>query len=426
MSLMDTLKVPNFADLDFNIVEDIGDGEVFIKQLASAAYAIRPPVDPVVLVPNPFISESRAEAGGPSIIPGGGCQSSVSSDNCLFWVPSGRCCGGDGNGGCGVTSKGEGKVVSFTGTVLGSSLGPDCFLEDNEDQVSYLPSSWFGPKVMTFFRYADVFSYEIEVDPAMAEDKFVPDWEVKNKDSLIDALTTKMFLFGINIPIDHSWSRRMKSQELGSTVFANQAQSNVHVVELYHRWVEAESQTPDIDMKVAQLSKDLIVHQEKIKSLSAQNQSAQAAAASATEERDKIAVELAGFVATLKENDEAHNEVLAKTEESLTQLRSAYDRMLKGEADLKAKMEVMEKDHRAEVKDLKLEIVDLNKRMDELRSTKVWLLTESAQLLAKHVHKGPEMTQDVATLNNAMSAVELNVGVHGGVRTRFKEENPLW
>ncbi|MFS7911146.1 hypothetical protein Hanom_Chr02g00114591 [Helianthus anomalus] len=66
-------------------------------------------------------------------------------------------------------------AVTSKGTILGSSLGPDCFLKDEEDQVSSLPSSWFGPEVMTFFRYIDVFSDEMEVDPATAEEKFVPD-----------------------------------------------------------------------------------------------------------------------------------------------------------------------------------------------------------------------------------------------------------
>ncbi|KAF5817260.1 hypothetical protein HanXRQr2_Chr02g0050831 [Helianthus annuus] len=68
-----------------------------------------------------------------------------------------------------VTCKGEENVVSFSGTVLGSSLGLDCFLQDNEDQVSSLSSSWFGPEVMTFFWYADVFSDEMEVDLATTE-----------------------------------------------------------------------------------------------------------------------------------------------------------------------------------------------------------------------------------------------------------------
>ncbi|KAJ0580096.1 hypothetical protein HanHA300_Chr04g0125331 [Helianthus annuus] len=46
-----------------------------------------------------------------------------------------------------VSSKGEGKtqgdvkVVTFPGTILDSYLGPHCFLDDGEDQVSSLPPS---------------------------------------------------------------------------------------------------------------------------------------------------------------------------------------------------------------------------------------------------------------------------------------------
>ncbi|MFS7923475.1 hypothetical protein Hanom_Chr03g00261131 [Helianthus anomalus] len=55
-----------------------------------------------------------------------------------------------------ILSKGDGeaqggeKVVTFSGTILDSSLGPDCFIDDEEDQVSSLPPSWFGPG-MSFF-----------------------------------------------------------------------------------------------------------------------------------------------------------------------------------------------------------------------------------------------------------------------------------
>ncbi|KAJ0793016.1 hypothetical protein HanOQP8_Chr01g0024911 [Helianthus annuus] len=78
------------------------------------------------------------------------------------------------------TSKGDGKthgepkVVTFSCMILDSSLGPDCFIDDEEDQVSSLPPSWFGPELMSFFRYADVFSDDMEIDPATADEKFVP------------------------------------------------------------------------------------------------------------------------------------------------------------------------------------------------------------------------------------------------------------
>ncbi|KAM0067535.1 hypothetical protein Hdeb2414_s0002g00062401 [Helianthus debilis subsp. tardiflorus] len=78
--------------------------------------------------------------------------------------------------------RGEPKVVTFSGTNLDSSLGPDRFIDDEEDQVSSLPSSLFGPELMSFFRYADVFSDDMEIDPATDEEKFVPDWDIRNKD----------------------------------------------------------------------------------------------------------------------------------------------------------------------------------------------------------------------------------------------------
>ncbi|KAJ0814733.1 hypothetical protein HanPSC8_Chr17g0789261 [Helianthus annuus] len=208
-----------------------------------------------------------------------------------------------------ITSKGDGKthgeqkVVTFSGTNLGSSLGPDRFIDGEEDQVSSLPPSWFGPELMSFFRYADVFSDDMEIDPATAEEKFVPDWDIRNKDSVMDELVARTLLFNISTPHDNARSRRMKNQDLGAMVLSNQAQSNIFVTGLYRRWVEAESvrenleketlslkrkiqKTPDAEKKIAQLTQDLRSQQEKIKSLTTQNQSSQAAAASAAEDRD--------------------------------------------------------------------------------------------------------------------------------------------
>ncbi|KAJ0734162.1 hypothetical protein HanPI659440_Chr11g0416721 [Helianthus annuus] len=167
---------------------------------------------------------------------------------------------------------GEPKVVTFSGTILGSSLGLDCFNDDEEDQVSSLPPSWFGPELMSFFRYADVFSDDMEIDPATADEKFVPDWDIRNKDSVMDELVARTLLFNISTLLDHARSRRMKSQDLGAMVLSNQAQSNIFVTELYRRWVEAESvrenleketlslkrkiqRTPDAEKKIAQVPK---------------------------------------------------------------------------------------------------------------------------------------------------------------------------
>ncbi|MFS8019517.1 hypothetical protein Hanom_Chr15g01404701 [Helianthus anomalus] len=51
-------------------------------------------------------------------------------------------------------------------------------------------------------------------------------------------------------------------------------------------------------------------------------------------------------------------------------------------------------------------------------------LTEGVQLLAKNIHKGPEMTQAMAAVNNAMSVIGVNSGVHGGYRHALKKKTP--
>ncbi|KAF5778347.1 hypothetical protein HanXRQr2_Chr12g0546401 [Helianthus annuus] len=315
---------------------------------------------------------------------------------------------------------GEHNVVTFSGTTLGSSLGLDCFVGEEEDQVSSHPPSWFGPELMSFFRYADVFSDDMEIDLATAEDKFVPDWDIRNKDSVMDELVARTFLFNIGTPIDHARSQKMKSQDLGAAVLSNQAQSNIFVTELYRRWVESESvkedlekevrslkrkvqKAPETEKKVAQLTTELQNHQEKIKSLMVQNQSSQAAAASAAEERDRVSTELKFFLESMRKQDEEHKSVMAKMEESFNNARLAYANMMAG---------------------VKKENAALKASVDDLHATKAWLLSEGAQLLDKNIHKGREMTAAVAAVNNAMSAVGVNSGLHSGYLHALKLKTP--
>ncbi|KAJ0435932.1 hypothetical protein HanIR_Chr17g0898881 [Helianthus annuus] len=322
------------------------------------------------------------------------------------------------------------KVVTFSGTHLGSSLGPDCFMDDGEDQVSSLPSSWFGPELMSFFRYADMFSDDMDIDPSTAEEKFIPEWDIRNKDTVMDTLTARTMLFNINTPTDHVRSRKMKNPDLGAAVLTNQAQSNIFVTELYRRWVEAESvrenldkevrslkrkvlKSPEVEKKVAQLTQDLRTQQEKVNSLIAQNQSSQAAAAAAAEDRDRISSEFKDYSESMKQKDEEHKEVLAKMEESLTNARLAYESMMTGEADLKDHIEEVEAENAA-----------LKAKVNDLQETKVWMLSEGAQLLAKNVHKGKEMTAAVAGVNNAMSAVGMNSGLHAGYVHALQKKTP--
>ncbi|KAJ0704296.1 hypothetical protein HanPI659440_Chr14g0561131 [Helianthus annuus] len=300
-------------------------------------------------------------------------------------------------------------------------------------------------KVVTF---SDVFSDDMEIDPTTAEDKFVPDWDIRNKDSVMDELVARTFLFNISTPVDHARSRKMKSQDLGVVVLSNQARSNVFVTELYRRWVESESvredlekevrslkrkvqKAPETEKKVAQLTTELQTHQEKIKSLIVQNQSSQAAAASAAEERDRVNTELKNFSESMRKQDKEHNSVMAKMEESFNNARLAYANMMverdvlkTGEADLKAQIEEMKCTHEAENEGIKKENAALKASVDDLHAMKTWLLSEGARLLAKNIHKGREITAAVAAVNNAMSAVGVNSGLHNGYLHALKLKTP--
>ncbi|KAL9998998.1 hypothetical protein Hdeb2414_s0512g00908181 [Helianthus debilis subsp. tardiflorus] len=52
------------------------------------------------------------------------------------------------------------------------------------------------------------------------------------------------------------------------------------------------------------------------------------------------------------------------------------------------------------------------------------MLSEGARLLAKNIHKGPEMTAAVAAVNNAMSSVGVNSGLHNGYFHALKKKTP--
>ncbi|MFS7917461.1 hypothetical protein Hanom_Chr03g00189341 [Helianthus anomalus] len=111
-------------------------------------------------------------------------------------------------------------------------------------------------------------------------------------------------------------------------------------------------------------------------------------------------------------------------EESFTNARSAYEKMMAGEAELKARMDEKKSYHKAEIEELKLESAELMKKVDELQATKAWLLSEGAQLLAKNVHRGPEMTATVAAVNNVMSSIGVNSGLHQGYVHALKKKTP--
>ncbi|MFS7968994.1 hypothetical protein Hanom_Chr09g00803981 [Helianthus anomalus] len=134
----------------------------------------------------------------------------------------------------------------------------------------------------------------------------------------------------------------------------------------------------------------------------------------------------------MKQKDEEHKSVLVKMEESFANARLAYANMMAerdvlktGEADLKAQIEEMKCNHETEIEGFKRENTVLKASVDDLQATKTWLFSEGAQLLAKNIHKGREMTAAVAAVNNAMSAIGVNSGLHNGYLHALKLKTPF-
>ncbi|KAM0057863.1 hypothetical protein Hdeb2414_s0005g00163441 [Helianthus debilis subsp. tardiflorus] len=144
--------------------------------------------------------------------------------------------------------------------------------------------------------------------------------------------------------------------------------------------------TPDAEKKLSQLSQDLQAQKEKVKSLITQNQSSQVAASSAAEERDKISVELRSFAESSKKKDEEHKEVLTKMEESISNARTAYEKMMAGNQGLSS--------------------------------------FERSTIVSENVHRGTEMTVAVAAVNDAMSSIGVNSGLHQGYVHPLKKKTP--
>ncbi|KAJ0803064.1 hypothetical protein HanPI659440_Chr03g0135821 [Helianthus annuus] len=94
--------------------------------------------------------------------------------------------------------------------------------------------------------------------------------------------------------------------------------------------------------------------------------------------------------------------------------------MMAGEADLKAQIEEM----KGQDKEVKAENATLKAKVEDLQVTKTWLFLEGAKLLAKNIHKGPEMTAAVATVNNAMSAVGVNSDLQNSYIHALKKKTP--
>ncbi|KAM0070169.1 hypothetical protein Hdeb2414_s0001g00010131 [Helianthus debilis subsp. tardiflorus] len=120
------------------------------------------------------------------------------------------------------------------------------------------------------------------------------------------------------------------------------------------------------------------------------------------------------------QKDEEHKIVLAMMEESLSKARFAYESMMAERDALKSR----EADLKDRIEEMETENASLRTKVDDLCKTKIWMLSEGAQLLAKNIHKGKEMTAAVAGVNNAMSVVGINSGLHTGYVHALQKKTP--
>ncbi|KAM0070225.1 hypothetical protein Hdeb2414_s0001g00010801 [Helianthus debilis subsp. tardiflorus] len=131
------------------------------------------------------------------------------------------------------------------------------YLPVNESEYMEIEDQGVRTVLLMMRRIKYVFADDMEIDPATADDKFVPEWDIQNRDPVMDDLVARTFLFNISTPLDHTQSRKMKNQDLGAAVLSNKAQSNIYVTKLYRRWVEAESVKENLEKETLSLKRKI-------------------------------------------------------------------------------------------------------------------------------------------------------------------------
>ncbi|KAJ0725130.1 hypothetical protein HanPI659440_Chr12g0455331 [Helianthus annuus] len=286
-----------------------------------------------------------------------------------------------------------------------------------------------------------------DMDSARALEKYVPEWSLANKDRVVDALSSKMALFHLGTPAEHSHYRKMSGSELGNALMLNQAQSNSLVVETYKRWVESESSCRKLQREVANLKSEDNVRsktKQELTSLRSQvdhlkeqvseakevNKSSQASAAVAYEARDKALQDFETFKMKFGDLERKLSDSEKRHAAELKEMQTSYDQLLAGHHRLMDEKEELERvrdraieSHTATIDEAKSmltrcdgEMVELYAQVSELMLTKQWFLTEGVAWVVKLVHQSPELEKVVADLVNSVNAVGVNEGIKQGFK----------
>ncbi|MFS7927730.1 hypothetical protein Hanom_Chr04g00312551 [Helianthus anomalus] len=262
------------------------------------------------------------------------------------------------------------------------------------------------------------------VDLAEALEKYVPGWSLANKDRVVDALSVKMSLFHIGIPVEHFHYRKMSGPELGNALMFNQAQSNSLVVETYRTWVDAESNCRRFEREVATL-KIISRVREQVLETTEVSKASQASADAAYKARHKVVQELEVVNLKLDETQSKLAEVEEKWKTERHDMQVTHEKLLANHVQLENEKDEAERSRdrisKAQ-KDVLVRMTELVGRYEgettklydlisELLLTKQWLLTDGAQWMVRLVHKSSELEKVVADITNVVNAYGVNEGL---------------
>ncbi|KAK1436632.1 hypothetical protein QVD17_02414 [Tagetes erecta] len=282
-------------------------------------------------------------------------------------------------------------------------------------------SPFIGPNSSHFTQY----------DPHQA---FVPQWQILNKDSVLDVDIARQFLHHATTPKDLNILRQLSPMEFSNGAHLNQAQATGWFSEMHRRWVEAE-------MKIQQLSQEIRSVQESNASihrlehqLATKTEALQKATDTTSTLRNELDLalrvssrEVAKTTALRQEKEQLEvrlHEILTDQEktkqESMSQISDLISKLQSAEqtqSDLSKRNE--KKDQTIQKLEEKLRTYEdqaslLQKEKLELNNMKEWLFSDGLGIMARKIVKSPELVKSIALVNSRMRQLGYKDGVTSG------------
>ncbi|KAK1435090.1 hypothetical protein QVD17_00850 [Tagetes erecta] len=307
-----------------------------------------------------------------------------------------------------------------------STSTPASLFKKNSDH-----SAWVSHEVRMSPLIGHNFSYSAPCDP---DQPFIPNWNISNKDSVLDIDVARQFLHNATTPKDLHVLRNLSPMEFSNGAHLHHAQTIGWFSEMHRRWVEAEMKVSDLTEELStlqssacsvhQLEQKLIEKTEALQETKTQLTKVQqdlnlALKVSAQEitksgnllqEKNQLDEQLKKNVADqelMKKNfTEQSNELLIRVNAA----EQAYDLIKK---DLAEKEKVASDLSRTNAS-LKDQLSKLHQDSQNSRAMKDWLFAEGLDILSKKITKSPEMVTKIAAVNNSMRQLGYRDGVKAG------------